>query len=121
MPRGRPRKNPAPVENKNISPATNDSSPSNKDSSDNNTIVPNEFNFLSPAQYNKLLSCDRCHVKILSGEKIVNLTYLTGVAPWHRQSSIDRVCLCSSCAKELNSIIDKWLLNDNKGVKPKCG
>ena len=117
MPRGRPRKNPLPtnnVDNINLKETNN--------VSDDNTaaIVPEEFSFLSPAQYNKLLSCDRCHVKILSGEKIVNLTYLTGVAPWHRKSSIDRVCLCNSCAKELNSIIDNWLLNENKGVKPKC-
>lgn len=109
MPRGRPRKNPLPVEAEINEPV--------KEVKEGK--LPKGYKFLTQAQYDKLFECDRCHKKIISGEKNINLTYLTGMAPWHRRVSLDRVCLCSDCSKELNEMIDSWLINDGKGVKAK--
>ena len=120
MPRGRPRKNPLPelggensqpIINKNSPPTTTETNPSSTTSS-----IPS---FLSPSEYDKLPICDRCHNKIISGEKNINLTYLTSMASWHRDVEKDRITLCSDCAKELNGLIDKWLINDGKGIKSK--
>lgn len=114
MPRGRPRKNPLPVEveaNKPVKDASNEREKESK--------LPEGYKFLTQAQYDKLSECDRCHKKIISGEKNINLTYLTSMAPWHRQVSLDRVCLCSDCGKELNEMIDNWLIDNGKGVKAK--
>ena len=109
MPRGRPRKNPPPVEDKVTEPV--------KEVKEGK--LPKGYELLTQAQYDKLPECNRCHKKIVSGEKNINLTYLTGMAPWHRTVSLDRVCLCNDCAKELNAMIDKWLINDGKGVAAK--
>lgn len=114
MPRGRPRKNPLPVEAEINKPVRTEPIKEVKEGK-----LPKGYEFLTQAQYDKLPECSRCHKKIVSGEKNINLTYLTGMAPWHRRVSLDRVCLCSDCSKELNEMIDSWLINDGKGVKAK--
>ena len=111
MPRGRPRKNPRSVETE-----TNESA---KVESVKEDKLPKGYELLTQVQYDKLPECDRCHKKIISGERNINLTYLTGMASWHRNVSLDRVCLCSNCSKELNEMIDDWLINNGKGVKAK--
>ena len=112
MPRGRPRKNPLPMETEVNEPAKE--SPKEKEGK-----LPKGYEFLTQAQYDKLPECNRCHKKIVSGEKNINLTYLTGMAPWHRKVSLDRVCLCNECSKELNELIDNWLINNGNGVAAK--
>lgn len=114
MPRGRPRKNPLPVEAK-----TNESAKVEPVKEAKEDRLPKGYEFLTQAQYDKLPECNRCHKKIVSGERNINLTYLTGMASWHRNVSLDRVCLCSDCGKELNKMIDDWLINNGKGVKAK--
>ncbi len=115
MPRGRPRKNPLP-ETESIT-SVKEVIKETKAIKEN--TVPKGYEFLTQAQYDKLPECNRCHKKIVSGERNINLTYLTGMAPWHRNVSLDRVCLCHECGKELNDLIDNWLINDGKGVKEK--
>ena len=113
MPRGRPRKNPIP--------STETSEPVNKSVKEmKESKLPEEYEFLTQAKYDALSVCDRCHKKIISGERDINLTYLTGMAPWHRMVSLEKVCLCGDCAKELNMLIDNWLIDGGKGVKEKC-
>ena len=112
MPRGRPRKNPIP--------STETSEPVNKSVKETKeSKLPEEYGFLTQAKYDALSVCDRCHKKIISGERDINLTYLTGMAPWHRMVSLEKVCLCGDCAKELNMLIDNWLIDGGKGVKEK--
>lgn len=112
MPRGRPRKNPLPETESIVS--TKETIKETKE-----TKLPKGYEFLTQSQYDKLPECSRCHKKIVSGERNINLTYLTGMAPWHRSVSLDRVCLCHECSKELNDLIDNWLINNGKGVKEK--
>ena len=112
MPRGRPRKNPL-SETEIVAPAKEIKKETKE------TKIPKGYEFLTQAQYDKLPECSRCHKKIVSGERNINLTYLTSMAPWHRSVSLDRVCLCTDCGKELNGIIDNWLINDGKGVDAK--
>lgn len=122
MPRGRPRKNPLPaIETiETIEIIKSDSINKTKEDKEvKEDKLPKGYEFLTQAQYDKLFECDRCHKKIISGEKNINLTYLTGMAPWHRRVSLDRVCLCGDCSKELNEMIDDWLINEGKGVKEK--
>ena len=113
MPRGRPRKNPLPTTDTTEPVKIESAKEVKKDK------LPKGYEFLTQAQYDKLPECSRCHKKIVSGEKNINLTYLTGMAPWHRSVSLDRVCLCGDCCKELNEMIDKWLFNNGSGVKKK--
>lgn len=116
MPRGRPRKNPIPSTetSESVNEPVNKSAKETKESK-----LLEGYEFLTQVKYDALSVCDRCHKKIISGERDINLTYLTGMAPWHRMVSLDKVCLCGDCAKELNGMIDKWLINDGKGVKEK--
>lgn len=114
MPRGRPRKNPLPVETEINKPVKTESVKEVKGDK-----LPKGYEFLTQAQYDNLSECSRCHKKIISGEKTINLTYLTGMAPWHRMVSLDRVYLCNECGRELNELIDNWLINDGKGVAAK--
>lgn len=114
MPRGRPRKNPPPVETEVVKLVKEDSIEKEKENK-----LPKGYEFLTQVQYDKLPECNRCHKKIVSGEKNINLTYLTGMASWHRMVSLDKVCLCSDCGKELNKMIDDWLINEGKGIKAK--
>lgn len=129
MPRGRPRKNPLPeVEeensqstiNKNPPPSTEIKNPL-PDTTSAAVSAPSASipSFLSPSEYDKLPFCDRCHEKIISGEKNINLTILTAMASWHRDVNKDRICLCTNCAKELNKVIDEFLLNNGKGMESK--
>lgn len=122
MPRGRPRKNPLPETESTVTvPVKENAKEEVKENikESKETKLPKGYEFLTQAQYDKLPECNRCHKKILSGEKNINLTYLTGMAPWHREVGLDRVTLCSDCGKELSAMIDKWLINDGKGVKTK--
>lgn len=107
MPRGRPRKNPIATE-----PEIKTTAKENIAASEGEKNISPIVNKFSPL-------CDRCHNPIPTGERNINLSILTSMASWHRDVSIDRVRLCPACAKELNSLIDKWLINDGKGISPK--
>lgn len=109
MPRGRPRKNPLPVETEVKSPVKAPAKETQQEAPDKS----------KKEKEDKFPKCDRCHKKIVSSERRINLTYLTGMATWHREVSLDKVSLCFDCCKELNKIIDDWLIDKGKGVKQK--
>lgn len=115
MPRGRPRKNPLPNEantKSNTKASTKANPPDDVEdiSTDNNSKAKKE----DKSQY-----CERCHNKLVFSERKINLTYLTCMATWHRDVNVDKVSLCYDCCKELNKLIDDWLLNKGKGVQSK--
>ena len=51
--------------------------------------------------------CERCGKNIYDSAVSLNLTYLSGVAWWHRTCP-DRLKICRDCAHELSDIIDNW-------------
>lgn len=117
MPRGRPRKNPiAPIA---TDPEIKTTAKENIAASEKNSVTSEGEKNISPIANKFSPLCDRCHNPIPTGERNINLSILTNMASWHRDVSIDRVKLCPACAKELNSLIDKWLINDGKGISPK--
>lgn len=62
-------------------------------------------------------TCDICGTECLCDRTKLNLTYLTGKAPWHREVKGDIFHICPNCAEALNKLIDNWLLEH--GVSPK--
>lgn len=62
-------------------------------------------------------TCDICGTECLCDRTKLNLTYLTGKAPWHREVKGDIFHICPNCAEALNKLIDNWLLEH--GVPPK--
>lgn len=57
--------------------------------------------------------CDLCGDSIYSQGNYINLNILTSKATWHRNCNKDRLCLCNNCAKELNNLIDTFILQKN--------
>ena len=57
--------------------------------------------------------CDLCGNNIYSQGNYINLNNLTSKATWHRNCNKDRLCLCNNCAKELNNLIDTFILQKN--------
>lgn len=106
MPRGRPRKNPLPTEStaavKHTPPTAVDTKDKEKDKEKSSHSI-----------------CDRCHKPHDFTERKLNLSLLTGMASWHRDVMVDKVSLCYDCSKELNKLIDDWLINKGKGVTSK--
>ena len=60
-----------------------------------------------------IVLCDKCHKEVVSTPIVINLSYLTGQATWHRDCKLEKIHCCTQCARELNEIIDKWILKDN--------
>lgn len=63
--------------------------------------------------------CERCHENILTSPITINLTQLTGMAPYHLCCKNEKVKLCIPCAKKLISLIDSFLYNNGNGVEIK--
>ena len=61
--------------------------------------------------------CDCCNQPIYTTPINIPLTYLTGKASWHRNCKVDRLKLCSDCSKELNELVDNWIISKNKNLK----
>lgn len=58
--------------------------------------------------------CDRCH-KIVKVSMIkIRLSYLTGLAEYHRAVK-DNIKLCQECGLGANRALEKFLLTDDKG------
>lgn len=53
--------------------------------------------------------CEMCGKPLDVTPIRIDLTRLTGLASWHRELKNDKVIMCSKCAKEFSSIIDKYL------------
>lgn len=72
---------------------------------------------LSPHEENKKkkvkdeLICDRCGKVASDSLNTINLTYLTGRASWHREVKNDKPKLCHECCKNLNELIDNFLIS----------
>lgn len=61
--------------------------------------------------------CAACGSPVFVTPIKVNLTWLTGMASYHREVSADRFDLCCQCAKEFNDYCDKWFLKRGVGEK----
>lgn len=55
-------------------------------------------------------TCDLCGAECICDRIKLNLTYLTGKATWHREVKQDLFYLCHDCGREMNKMIDDWLL-----------
>lgn len=55
-------------------------------------------------------TCDLCGTECMCDRIKLNLTYLTGKATWHREVKQDLFYLCHDCGREMNKMIDDWLL-----------
>lgn len=55
-------------------------------------------------------TCDLCGAECMCDRIKLNLTYLTGKATWHREVKQDLFYLCQDCGREMNKMIDDWLL-----------
>ena len=57
--------------------------------------------------------CNKCNTPIYMSPVAINLSHLTSKATWHRRCKLERIILCNSCASELNTLIDNWILKDH--------
>lgn len=55
-------------------------------------------------------TCDLCGAECMCDRIKLNLTYLTGKVTWHREVKQDLFYLCHDCGREMNKMIDDWLL-----------
>lgn len=61
-------------------------------------------------------NCDLCNSPIYSSPYRIQLQNITGKAPWHRDCKVEKLQICDNCAKELNDIIDKYILKKNPSL-----
>lgn len=98
MPRGRPKKQKIVETNNQI-----------------NNIETEEKPKHSKKEY--YVICDLCGNKIYSSPRRIPLTHLTGMAFWYRNCKIDKLCICTECAEDLNNTVEKFILSKNKALK----
>lgn len=63
-----------------------------------------------PKSQKEYPTCDLCGAECMCDRIKLNLTYLTGKATWHREVKQDLFYLCHDCGREMNKMIDDWLL-----------
>lgn len=63
-----------------------------------------------PKSQKEYPTCDLCGAECMCDRIKLNLTYLTGKATWHREVKQDLFYLCQDCGREMNKMIDDWLL-----------
>ena len=63
-----------------------------------------------------ICTCSLCGKEIFSSPNIIRLQEITGKASWHRNCKTNNLCVCEKCSKELNSVIDKFLLTKNPSL-----
>lgn len=117
--RGRPRKNPEPVENsvENVEK----SQINNHESFETNEVSETEKKpkkRTNKSEDKKSDHCSRCDTIILCSPNRTDTNAVSGVSDCHR-SCPRYVILCDSCSQELSKLIDEWLWNNGLGVKPK--
>lgn len=61
--------------------------------------------------------CERCGETVYCDPVKIDLNFVLGLSEYHRESK-RYVKICMKCAKELNSIIDNWLCESEKGGNP---
>ena len=61
--------------------------------------------------------CTRCGKAIYSGVIKINRCALTGNATWSRACSVDKLILCNECSKQLNEVVDNWVISENPKLK----
>lgn len=82
---------------------------------DNIPIVEEKKSSIEPSKPRKVMViCDKCHKDIYCSPITINLSHLLGQASWHRDCKLERINLCTDCGRELNTLVDKWILKDNK-------
>lgn len=84
--------------------------------------LPSEKKKESPSKSDdeKRPYCERCHKIVYCEPFRCDTNVLTGRADYHRLTP-RYAKLCSECSKELSDLVDEWLFNKGKGVKPKLG
>lgn len=60
--------------------------------------------------------CNLCNSPIYSSPYTARLQDLTSKANWHRNTKIETVCMCDKCAKELNTMIDNFIIKKNPSL-----
>lgn len=60
--------------------------------------------------------CSLCNSPIYSSPYTARLQELTSKASWHRKTKIETVCMCEKCAKELNTMIDNFIIKKNPSL-----
>ena len=58
--------------------------------------------------------CERCGETVYCDPVKIDLNFVLGLSEYHRESK-RYVKICMNCAKELNSIVDNWLCEPEKG------
>lgn len=58
--------------------------------------------------------CERCGSEIKCEPRRIDTNMLTGMADYYRATP-RYVKLCNNCCKELNQIVEQWLLSGEKG------
>ena len=92
---------------KNIPQATSKKSPS--DSSKNISLAAEKKSIPPLKHIERLPKCDLCNSPIPSSPRVLNLSQLTGFAPWHFEIQ-DRYKVCENCGKKFREIIEKGLI-----------
>lgn len=89
--------------------------PENKEEIKTNIDTPeNETPVKTKARPMKIYgTCNKCNTPIYMSPVSINLSHLTSKATWHRRCKLERLELCNSCASELNTLIDNWILKDH--------
>ena len=89
--------------------------PKINNSEEDNITTPEEKETINePIKPKKVMAnCDKCGADIYCSPITANLSHLTGQATWHRTCRLDKLRLCSSCAQDLNNLIDTWILKDH--------
>lgn len=108
------------LQNKSFSDPTSDTQEEEKLNGEKNT-KENIFVNSKSIKKKSVMLCERCHKEILDSPKKINLTYLTGQAPWRRQLNKDILNLCHECSNKLSLLVEEFLWDEGKGVGLKYG
>lgn len=77
----------------------------------------NKKNIQTTPQNNNTNKCDVCNKFSDSSLIYIRLEGLTGKATYHRDCKKDNLKICGQCAKELNEVIDKFLIKKNPALR----
>lgn len=61
--------------------------------------------------------CDVCSSVFRITPVTLNLTYFTGLANYYRKCSLDKLKLCANCSKEINTLVDNWIVHKNPSLE----
>lgn len=66
---------------------------------------------------NKYNICDICGKEYKITPRVLNFTYITSVANYHRRCSTDKFKVCTDCAEEFSTVIDNWVIKKNPELR----